>query len=65
MITRVTWYLLGLGLTKMTANFRQPSPDHRFYRQQREPLDKGSRLWEKIIPLPGASQSSKKGQVGK
>ena len=46
----------------MTAYFRQPSPDHRFSRQQ---LDKGSRLWEKRIPLPGASQSSKKGQVGK
>jgi len=41
----------------MTAYFKQPSPDHRFYRQQRQPLDKGSRLWEKIIPLPGASQT--------
>ncbi|GMN28875.1 hypothetical protein TIFTF001_044286 [Ficus carica] len=44
---------LGGQLAEPMVDVGWPSPDHRFYRQQREPLDKGSRLWEKIIPLSG------------
>lgn len=46
----------------MTAYFRQPSPDHRFYRQQREPLDKGSRLWEKSFLCRALVKVVKKGK---
>lgn len=62
-ITRFTWYLLGLRLTQITAYFRQSNLGHCFYRQQRVFLDRRSRLWKKkILPLPDACLS-KKGQV--